>query len=417
LLRGRFVALIAAHAITRMGFWMAFLGMMSLASFTLHTEASGTAFVLGALGAPFIVLAPFSGALVDRTSARFTLGSTYVVGVVLALILTRVDALWSLVLIAALWGASGTLVFPSLGAMVKRGLVREDQLPRANGIINAGWEVTLIAGPALSGWLAHRFSEATPFYVSAALYATGLCILAFVPSMPGTRGTATSPGHLMQGVALLFRRRDLRAVATWGGVAVAAFSAVLAVEPVFVRDVLHGGPERLGFIYSIGGIGAACGALVSSGRRFARREMTGIAIAFGLYGVAAIAYGAIADWPAILPAVVALQLGFSVSVTLSQILVQRRSPQELVGRALAAQRGVEQSFDIVGTLAGGATAAAIGARSTLLLAGGVAAGAAIVLAGRARTIGRAPEAAEAEPTAVAAPDALQPPPIALERFD
>jgi len=406
----RFVALATAHVITRLAFWMAFLGMMSLASFTLHSAASGTAFVLGALGAPFIVLAPFSGMLVDRSRARTTLASTYVVAGVLSIGLVHVTELWQLVAGAAFWGVSGTLIFPSLGAMLKRGLVREDQLPRANGIIQAGWEVTLIAGPALSGFLTKQFSAATPFYVSAALYAIGLAVLALVPSWPPSHDRRSSPGDLLQGVTILFRRPDLRAIALWGGIATAAFSAILAVEPVFVRDVLGGGPERLGLIYSFGGMGATAGALLAGSGRFGRRELAGIAGAFGLYGVAAIAYAGIAHWPAIIPAVMALQMGFSISITLTVILVQRRSPAEVVGRALAAQRGVEQCFDITGTLLGGLVAAAIGTRSTMLGSAAIVIVAALVLAARASRIDRAE--GQLRPTAE-----LQHAPLALERFD
>lgn len=407
----RFVALAAAHLLTRLAFWMAFLGMMSLASFTLRSEASGTAFVLGALGAPFIVLAPFSGMLVDRSRARTTLAATYVIGAALSVGLVHVTELWQLVAGAAFWGISGTLIFPSLGAMLKRGLVREDQLPRANSVIQAGWEVTLIAGPALSGFLAKQFSAATPFYVSAALYVAGVAVLMLaVPSWPPRSDRTSSPGELLQGVAVLFRRPDLRAIAIWGGFATAAFSAILAIEPVFVRDVLGGGPERLGLIYSFGGMGATAGALLAGSGRFGRRELTGIAGAFGLYGVAAIAYAWIAHWPAVIPAVMALQMGFSACITLTVILVQRRSPAEVVGRALAAQRGVEQSFDITGTLLGGAVAAAIGTRSTILGAGVIVIVAALALGARGSRI----ERAEPEP---APTTELQHPPLALERFD
>lgn len=412
----RFVALATAHALTRLAFWMAFLGMMSLASFTLRTEASGTAFVLGALGAPFIVLAPFSGMLVDRSRARTTLAATYLIGAVLSLGLVRVGALWQLVAGAALWGMSGTLIFPSLGAMLKRGLVREDQLPRANSAIQAGWEITLIAGPALSGFLAKQFSASTPFYVSAALYLAGLAVLALVPSSPPTTKRTSTPGELLQGVAVVFRRPDLRAIAVWGGFATAAFAAILAVEPIFVRDVIGGGPDRLGLIYSLGGVGATAGALLAGSGRFGRRELAGVAGAFGLYGIAGIVYGGIARWPAVIPAVMALQMGFSIAITLTVILVQRRSPAHVVGRALAAQRGVEQSFDITGTLVGGAVAALIGTRSTMLGAGCVALAAAVVLAARGVRLRRT-GASETPSEPPAAPADLQPPPLALERFD
>ena len=408
----RFVALAAAHALTRLGFWMAFLGMMSLASFTLGTGTAGTAFVLATLGAPFVVLAPFSGTLVDRSNAKLILAATYVAGAVLSLGLIEVTRLWHLVVAAALWGITGTLIFPSLGAMLKRRLVRDDQLPRANSVIQAGWEVTLIAGPALSGYLVKEFSPSTPFYVSAALYAVGIAVLALVPSLPpGER--RSEPGQFVEGIRILFRRPDLRAVALWGGVAASAVWAVLAIEPVFVRDVLHGDPGRLGLIYSIGGAGATAGALLAGSGIFGRRELRGIAFALGLYSLGAFAYGGLARWPAVIPAVIASQMAFTIWVTLTVILLQRRSPADAVGRVLSANRGVEQVFNVVGTLIAGAVAAAIGTRTTIIAAGGIVAAAALVLALRSAVLER-DGIDEGEPPPI---DELQHPPIALEHVD
>lgn len=405
----RFVALAAAHALTRLAFWMAFLGMMSLASFTLGTSASQTAFVLATLGVPFVVLAPFSGTLVDRSNAKLILAATYVAGALLSLGLVQVTRLWQLVIFAALWGITGTLIFPSLGAMLKRGLVREDQLPRANSVIQAGWEVTLIAGPALSGYLVKRFSPSTPFYVSAVLYTVGIAVLALVPSLPpGER--RSEPGQFLEGIRILFGRPDLRAVALWGGVAASAVWAVLAIEPVFVRDVLLGDPSRLGLIYSIGGAGATAGALLAGSGIFGRRELRGIAMALGLYSAGAFAYGGLARWPAIIPAVVVSQMAFTIWVTLTVILLQRRSPAEAVGRVLAANRGVEQVFNVMGTLLAGAIATAIGTRTTIIAAGGVVAAAALFLSARSSAITRAGVDEREAPVVTE----LQHPPIALD---
>jgi predicted MFS family arabinose efflux permease len=392
---------------------MAFLGMMSLASFTLGTSTAGTAFVLATLGAPFVILAPFSGTLVDRANAKLILAATYVAGAALSLGLIEVTRLWHLVIAAALWGITGTLIFPSLGAMLKRGLVREDQLPRANSVIQAGWEVTLIAGPALSGYLANHVSTATPFYVSAVLYLVGLAVLGLVPSLPRDEPVASQPGRYVEGVRIIFGRPDLRAVAIWGGVAASAVWAVIAIEPVFVRDVLGGDPGRLGLVYSVGGAGATAGAILGGSGVFGRREVPGIAFALALYAAGAFAYGGIARWPAIIPAVVASQMAFTIWVTLAVILLQRRSPADAVGRVLAANRGVEQVFNVVGTLAAGVIATAIGPRTTIVAAGGVVAGAALMLAARSPALRRAELAGGEAPPVTE----LQHPPIALEHVD
>lgn len=409
-----FVVLVVAHSLTRLAFWMAFLGVMSLASFTLEASPAGTAIIFAVLGLPFIVLAPFSGMLVDRSDAKWTLAATYVVGGVLAFALRDVTELWQLVAGAAFWGVSGTLILPSLGALLKRGLVPEAKLPRANSIIRAVWEVTLIAGPVLAGVLTKHVSTRAPFEVSAALYAVGLVVLAFLPRSPAPRAAreaAASLAELRLGVVLLFRRPELRALAVWGGFATAGLGAMIASEPVFVREFLGGGAERLGVLYSLSGVGATIGAIVAGSGWIAQRELPGAAAGAALSGVCLALYGGIARWPDVVVPVILLGTGLGMTMTLAQILLQRRSSPELVGRVLAAHRGTEAGFDITGSLTGGAIAAAVGVRSTLIAAGAVITLAGVMLGARARSLVRP----ESEPSV--ATSELQPPPLALERFD
>jgi predicted MFS family arabinose efflux permease len=413
-----FVVLVVAHALTRLAFWMAFLGMMSLVSFTFGSSASGTAMVIATLGVPFIVLAPFAGTFVDRSNPKWTLASTYVAGGLLVLGLTSVTSLWQIVVGAAVWGITGTLILPSLGALLKRGLVPEDQLARANGVIRSVWEITLIAGPALSGLMVREIGPRAPFVAAALLYAAGLPVLLAMRSparAPAGRDRAGLE-ELRKGIVLLFGRPDLRALAIWTGLAGAGISAMLAVEPVFVREVLGGGPERLGLIYSLAGVGATVGALGGGASRFAGRELAATAMGTALFGGCILFYGGVASWPAVIPAVTLLGTGLGLTITLTQVLLQRRSPPDVVGRVLAAQRGSESAFDLLGTFAAGGVAAALGVRATLVGGGAVVVAAGIALGVRARTVEADGAGIEEAPAERAAAE-LTPPPLALERFD
>ena len=385
---GPFRTLIAAQAIRAFAFWLVFTSIMATASFELHASSAAMTAIIAGFAAPHVVLAPFSGYIVDRTNPKLILAATFLAGAVVAAALAFATAVWQVVGLAIFWSMTGTLIIPSIGSLLKN-LVSEEGLRRANGINQACFEATLIAGPALAGFLIDRFGRGLPMSIAASLYVVAAAAAAAVKYAPD-RSQAPEPGRLLvelrEGVTHIARVPDLRTLVGWGALGWGAFAALLALEPIFVREYLGGGAGRLGLIYSLGGIGSTAGALGIGAFRVARRELVAAAAGFFCVAVSFMVYVGVASWPAIIPALIGLGVGFGVYGTLSQTLLQRRSPVATVGRVTSAKRGIEESAAMVVSLSAGALANFAGVRLTLLGAGGVMAVAALAMIRRARVL-------------------------------
>lgn len=96
---------------------------------------------------------------------------------------------------------------------------------------------------------------------------------------------------------------------------------------------------------------------VRLGRRFASPAAVSAVSATMSIPMILLAYIGTARWPAVAPMQVVIGAGFGVYMTLSDTLTQRQSPLESAGRVVAARRGVEESFGLVGALAAGAAPA------------------------------------------------------------
>jgi predicted MFS family arabinose efflux permease len=398
---GPFRALIVAQAIRALAFWLVFTSIMATASFTLNASSTAMTAIIAGFSLPHVLLAPFSGLIVDRSNPKLILAATFAAGAAVAQMLAHVTHVWQVVALAIFWSATGTLIIPSISSLLKT-LVAEDGLRRANGINQACFEVTLIGGPALAGFLSDRFGRGLPMGIAAGLYFVAALAVTAVRTPP--RSTEIAPAgrllnELREGVLHIARVPDLRVLVGWGAIGWGAFAALLALEPIFVRQYLGGGAGRLGLIYSLGGIGSTAGAIgIVAIRRLARRELFAAAVGFFVVAVSFCVYVGLASWPEIIPALIGLGIGFGVYGTLSQTLIQRRSPLAVVGRVTSAKRGIEEGAAMVVSLVAGGVARAAGVRATLL-------GAGILMACAALAMGRAAfrQSAATEDEPVAAP--------------
>lgn len=397
-----YVLLCFAQGIRGMGFWISWLGMLSLASFTLHATAGQIVLVTAATALPHILFSPITGTIVDRTNAKWMLIATFALNIGTSLALVFVNAIWQIYLVAFVWSIAGAIVWPSLGVILKQ-IVPDESLARANGVLNSFWETTLIAGPPLSGLLATYVDARAPMKVGAVFYLVGMLVLlpmSFTPNPAAKPEPGMRLHEMRQGLTLIMRLRDLRTLALWGAIAWGGMNVILAVEPIFVRDTLHGGESMLAWFYSVGGIGATLGSLLIGWLRFARHELRTAAIGLVVTGIFFALYVGIARWPIVLPIQFFIGMGFAVYMTLSITLVQRRSPQPIVGRALAAKRGLDEGAGFIGAMLAVGVASALGARTTMFVAVGVLTAAAIVLLVRSIVI--AESVAEAAAAAIAA---------------
>lgn len=291
-----------AFLVAMLGFWtrIATVGWL-VYEITGSREALGD--VTAASLLPFVVFAPWGGALADRLDGRrmiaFTMGSIALLNVAFAIWLVFHEAtLEAIFAYTILVGALRGLEVPARQALLVR-LVGKERLHNAIGLGAASFHFTAAFGPVLAGLLYHFVGPAVCF---AFVAATALPIVFVAPRLtlvaPGPpHDGASVRSDLLEGFRYVLTDRRTRALFLAPSVSILLLWSFRTLMPAVAHDVL--GLEEIGYGLLMGtlGVGSLLGALfVASG---ATKRIDGLVdlLPFALVGAASVAVVGIATSP------------------------------------------------------------------------------------------------------------------------
>jgi MFS family permease len=250
----------------------------------LVLELTDSPFMVGVAAfcrnAPMMALGLLAGVLADRFPRGrlmlFVQSLNLGTALVLALLFgSGLGELWSLLALEVLLGAAWAIDFPARRAVLYT-LVGPGRLTNAVSLDSVSMQGTKMLGPLLGGLLLGRIGPAGCYLVLAALFLAALVLVALVvrrAKLPPSTQTESALTGLATGL------REARTNAAIMGVLVITVLMNLLVFPyqqmlpVFVRDVFRVGPEQLGLLVAVDGLGALGGALfLASRRNFSRHR-------------------------------------------------------------------------------------------------------------------------------------------------
>lgn len=149
---------------------------VALTWLTLQITGSGLALgsVLMFAAIPRAALMLIGGAVTDRMSPRVIMlvsnaARAILVAGLTALIVMRGAALWNLYLLALLFGTFDAFFYPAFQAFVPR-LVADEELERANSLIQGTSQLSVLIGPGIAGVLIASTGTAAAFGIDAATF-------------------------------------------------------------------------------------------------------------------------------------------------------------------------------------------------------------------------------------------------------
>jgi MFS family permease len=288
---------------------------------------------------PYAVIGLFGGAIADRFDRRrlMMVTQTAMAGAAIALAVvaaTHTDQVWVIDLIGFVRGIILVFNNPARQALIVE-LVGRTELSNAialNSSLNNG---ARIFGPAVAGLLIAQFGVAICFGINAVTFVAVLIALALMRGDELHR----EPHRLVRRPMLSSIRQGLDYARKTKTIAVVltmlAVISMLAINfdvllPVLARRTLAGGPETYGFITSIFGLGAFCGALVSASRRRASRTLLLVAAAgFGAGQLLAATQNTLAG---VAVTLFLTGLCYTMYTSSTNALVQLASPGYMQGR-------------------------------------------------------------------------------------
>jgi len=336
-----------------------------------------TPMALGLVGlcqfAPMFLLTLPAGDITDRFNQRrvYSLAAgLQAVCSALFLILSifRPHTAWMYYLVLVLFGAARGFSGPS-GSSLLPFLVPPERLSRSMAFSSSFFTAATISGPALGGFLyglgpVPVYSLCIAGFIGAALIVARLGGRRFVPETT----QASRYERVAEGVKFV-RSRPV----VLGAISLDLFAVLLggatALLPVYARDILHVGPQGLGFLRSAPAAGAFSMAFFLTHWPLRHKVGAKMFAAVAVFGVATIIFGLSTWFPVSLLALFMLGASDMVSVNIRGSLIQLSTPDYMRGRVSAVSMLFIGASNELGEFESGTTAALMGTVPAVVVGG------------------------------------------------
>jgi MFS family permease len=345
---------------------------------------------------PYLLFGLVAGALIDRARRKPVLvwssvGRAVLLAAIPILWATHTLTLWALASVLfgfgclTLFGVAATQSF--LPTLVPR-----ERLLAANARLDQGVATAQTSGPAIGGVLVGLLGAPVAILADALSYLADAVLIGRIrvhEASPSHTARAPLRDDIAEGMRWTYRHAQLAPLAWSTHLWFLANSAAMAVLPPFALRPLGLSSFGYGLVLTVGGVGGLLGAFLAARLGHAIGEGGAIVVGRALYPFA---WAAIALSPAALDAgklapVVIVGAGFALAGIAAGIenanemgFRQAVTPDRLQGRVNATIRSANRTMAVVGSLAGGLVATALGYRAALWLVVGVFALAAAVVA-------------------------------------
>src|SRR5437762_1106606 len=362
---GPFRRYIIGSAISDTGTWMQVMAQAWVMT-TLTTSALMLGLVQLCSGLPMLALTMVGGSTADKFDKRKILLITQYVQIGIAvsiglLIWTNHIAIWQVFIFAAIHGVSNSFEMPSLSALVHE-LVERDEIQSAISLDRSVFHGSRMVGFSLAGILIKAWGMASAFFINALSFVA--LIIAILSLPPRRRGSAEEEEKRASGIKEGFRyiakdKPSLAMVMLIATQSVCIFPIITVMMPLYVRLVLHLGPDRLGFLMGTSAVGSVVGSLFLIGlpreKRIPLMMMCVTGVTGAIFGMSRAPTFYLATALMLINS-----LGLATNFGLASTIVQERAPDYLRGRVSAvfmlsfvglmsiSGLGVSSLFDFIG---------------------------------------------------------------------
>lgn len=336
--------------------------------------------VLGLVGLaeaiPYLAVALYGGAIADRMPRkRIVVGAVSIVlagSITLDLVMRGAERMGDFELLASVYATLALVGFargfygPAMSAL-RATLVPPELYANASAWSSAFWQTGAVLGPLLAGFLYAPVGLAGTLSTVVAMVAASLVLFASIRApafVPPVRGE-TMLASIREGLVFVFGHRALLYSISLDLVAV-LFGGVVAILPAFAEDVLHAGPDALGWLRASPSIGAVLTLLVLARHSPVERLWRNLLLAVAGFGVALLVFALSSSFWLSCAALFATGAFDSVSVVIRQYLLASVPPDHLRGRVVAVNGLFVTCSNEIGAFESGAAARVLGLRPSIL---------------------------------------------------
>ncbi|MDA8242817.1 MAG: MFS transporter [Elusimicrobia bacterium] len=363
------------QGISLIGTWMQRIAMSWLVY-----RLTGSAMLLGVVGfcgqIPTFLLSPIAGVLADRFDRHRILLATQTLAMLQAMTMAwltlsgRVQV-WHIIAISSFLGLVNAFDIPARQSFVIDMVERKEDLGNAIALNSSMFNGARLVGPSVAGVLIGLTGEGVCFLLD------GVSYLAVIAALLAMKVPAPKPKPA--GEPVLRRLRDGFGYA-FGFAPIKFIILLLALTsltgmpytvlmPVYVKQVLHGGPGTLGFLMAFSGAGALLSAVVLASRRSAAGLEARIPLSTLVFGLGLLLISAAPGFPAAAAAIALASFGMISQMASSNTIIQTVVDDDKRGRVMAIYAMSFMGMMPFGSILAGWGATHIGVQRTIMLSG------------------------------------------------
>ena len=330
--------------------WLGMLAMMGsiqmqmVARGYLAYDITNSATLLGLVSAgsalPILLLSLIGGAIADRVERKRVIQITQALNATMALLVGlaiyagKIE--WYHLMAASIFqGAIWAFLMPARQALIPQ-LVRKEQLSNAIALHAAGMSLMTLLSPAMAGGLYAWTGPDIVYFVIAALSGLGLVFTTMVPRIGGaqTGPKGAMMGDIIEGLAYIRRSPIVRILLIIGLVTTLLAMPVRFLMPVLVVSIYNLGPDSLGLLLTVMGVGSLVGTLFIAWVGRWRRGLMLLAGSFAS-GVALVMLAVLPFYAVAAAIMVLLGLGDASRRALNQALAMEEVEDQYRGRVMS----------------------------------------------------------------------------------
>jgi len=363
------------QSISLIGTWM-----QQIAMSWLVYRLTGSALLLGVVSfssqIPVFLLASIAGVYVDRWNRHRMLVATQTLSMIQALALAFLTIygaiqVWQIIALSIAIGVINAFDMPTRQSFIVQIVDQAEDLGNAIALNSFMFNGARLIGPAVAGILIGFLGEGVCFLINGLSY-VGIIIALLAIKVP-KRKKAEHRSRLWQdlkeGYSYAFGFAPTRYILLQLGLMSFMGMAYSVLMPIFAKDILHGGPQTLGFLMAASGIGALTGSVYLASRQSILGLGRLIAFASFIFGVGIIAFSLSKILIVSLSMMFVTGFGMIVQIASSNTILQSIVEEDKRGRLMSIYTTAIIGMAPIGNLFAGALASRIGAPETLILSG------------------------------------------------
>jgi MFS family permease len=363
------------QSISLVGTWM-----QRVAMGWLIYRLTDSALLLGVIGFssqfPTFVVSPVAGVLADRWNRHRILIYTQALSMAQALtlallVLTDVIRVWHIILLSIVLGLINAFDMPVRQSFMVEMVEDKKDLGNAIALNSSMVNGAQMIGPSVAGLLIALTNEGVCFLINGLSYLAVIwSLLAMQTRPPVTVPQRTKIGRqFVEGFRYAMRFEPIHDLLLMLALVSLMGMPYVVLMPIFARDILHGGPDALGYLMGGAGIGALAGALYLAARKNVLGLGRMISFSAVLFGASLAVFALSRSMVLSLGLMVLTGFGQIIQLAAENTLLQTLVDDDKRGRIMSFYTMAYFGMMPLGGLLGGYLAGRIGAPWTVFMGG------------------------------------------------